>query len=275
MTPAERATADWARPRPFGGSLPARHGPSHRSRCGGRLGSGQDHPHPGARPGPRRRQRRAPERRRLPPLRPPRAAQSRRLAAAPGRQLPRHPDPAPRAAPARAVGAQAGLRPPRGDARAPAPPAPRALPHRRGAAQLPHRDAAPRARRARVPRPARGAAPGVEAQARLHAPRLHDRPGPVGARPPRARRRGVHPPPAGSRRHRRELPTPATAAIPGAWTRRSSCATRCRTRTSRRSSTTRTTARGSSAASASCCCGSRATSTPATPRCWRRRSGSG
>ena len=88
----------------------------------------------------------------------------------------------------------------------------------------------------------------------------------LGARPPRARRRGVHPPAAGARRHRRELPHRPTAATRRTSTPRSSCATRCRTPTSRRSSTTRTTApRARARASASCCCGSRATSTPATP----------
>src|SRR4029079_5094561 len=67
---------------------------------------------------------------------------------------------------------------------------------------------------------------------------------------------------------------PAAATRP-ASTPRSCCATRCRTRTSLRSSTTPTTGRASSAASATCCCGSRATSTPTTPRCSRRRCGSG
>src|SRR3954464_725410 len=90
----------------------AAHAASHRSRCGGRLGSGQDHPHARAGPRPRRRQRRAPERRRLPPLRPPRAPQPRHHAAAPGRQPPRHPYTAPRTPARGRAGPQPGLPPP-------------------------------------------------------------------------------------------------------------------------------------------------------------------
>ena len=163
----------------------------------------------------------------------------------------------------------------KGDARAPALPASGEVPRRRGAAELPHRDAAHRPRRARVPRPARGAAPRVEGEAGLHAARLHDRPGAVGARPPRARRRGVHPPAAGVRRHRRELP-PASWRRSRAPRRRGRAARHApapRPRTARRRHGRR--ARRSSAASASCCCGSRATSRPTTPPCSRRRCGTG
>ena len=60
-------------------------------------------------------------------------------------------------------------------------------------------------RRARLPRPARGAAPPVEGAARLLAPRLHDRPGARGARPARARLGGLHPPAAALGGHRRLL----------------------------------------------------------------------
>ena len=243
MTPAERATADWARRRPFGGSLSRPHAPPHRSRCGGRLGSGQDHPHAGAGPGPRRRQRRAPERRRLSPLRPPRAAEPRHLAAAPGRELPRHPHPAPRPPPAR----QPVLKP--------------VYDHREGTLGRPH-----------YVHPAHYLV--VEGLLSFHTETLrlaHDVR--VFLAPPEELRRAwklkrdctrrgyttdqvlweldhrerdaeafIRPQQAHadivvsfhSRRARRSRRT---------WTRRSSCATRCRTRTSRRSSTTRTTAR--------------------------------
>ena len=66
--------------------------------------------------------------------------------------------------------------------------------------------AARHVRRARLPRPAGGAAPPLEGAARLLAARIHDRPGALGARPPRARLRGVHPAAAPSRRHRRLVP---------------------------------------------------------------------
>ena len=82
---------------------------------------------------------------------------------------------------------------------------------RRGAARLLHRRAAQPLRRARLPRAARGAAPQVEGAARLLAPRLHDRPGARRARPPRARLRGVHPPAAALRRHRRLVPAELAA----------------------------------------------------------------
>ena len=76
---------------------------------------------------------------------------------------------------------------------------------RRGAAGLPHADPARQLRRPRLPRPARGAAPPVEGAARLLAPRLHERPGPRGARPSRARLGGLHPPAAALGGHRRLL----------------------------------------------------------------------
>ena len=68
---------------------------------------------------------------------------------------------------------------------------PAPLQRRRGAARVPHRGDAAGLRRARVPQPAGGSAPAVEGAARLLAPRLHDRPGAHGARPPRGRLRSA------------------------------------------------------------------------------------
>ena len=98
-------------------------------------------------------------------------------------------------------------------------------------------DPARQLRRPRLPRPARGAAPPVEGAARLLAPRLHERPGPRGARPPRARLGGLHPPPAALGGHRRLLHAgrsrrPGPPRRPG-----SRCATASATPTSARSST--------------------------------------
>ena len=92
----------------------------------------------------------------------------------------------------------------------------------RRAARLLHRGSAPALRRARLPRPARGAAPQVEGAARLLAPRLHDRPGARRARPARGRLGGVHPPAAAPRRHRRLVP--ARRRRPGASRRRAAAA---------------------------------------------------
>ena len=80
------------------------------------------------------------------------------------------------------------------------------VPRLRRAARLLQPRARGQLRRARVPRPARGAAPPLEGAARLLAARVHDRPGALRARPARARLRAVHPAAAPSRGHRRLLP---------------------------------------------------------------------
>ena len=108
---------------------------------------------------------------------------------------------------------------------------------RRGAARLPHADAARQLRRARLPRAARGAAAPVEGAARLLAAGLHDRSGARRARPPRARLGGLHPPPAALGGHRRLLHA-RRARRPGAPRRPAHPARRPRPpRSQRRSST--------------------------------------
>ena len=111
----------------------------------------------------------------------------------------------------------------------------------RGAARVLHAGAARHVRRARLPRPAGGAAPPLEGAARLLAARLHDRPGALRARPPRARLGGVHPAAAPPRRHRRLVPAGRRARTRSTSTASSRCATRCRTPTSPASSATATT----------------------------------
>ena len=74
--------------------------------------------------------------------------------------------------------------------------------------------------------PARGAAPQVEGAARLLAPRLHDRPGALRARPARARLGGVHPPAAGSTPTSWSRSCPTRAATRSISTPSSSCARR-------------------------------------------------
>ena len=91
-------------------------------------------------------------------------------------------------------------------------------------------------RRPRLPRSAGGATPPLEGAARLLAPRLHHRPGADRARPPRAGLGGVHPAATPPRRPRHLVPPRRHRATRSISTRASSCATRCRSRTSPSSS---------------------------------------
>jgi len=70
----------------------------------------------------------------------------------------------------------------------------------RGAARQPHARATLDVRRPGPPEPARGASPALESGPRLLPSRVLNRPSAQRARPPRARLRGVHPPPAALRR---------------------------------------------------------------------------
>ena len=75
----------------------------------------------------------------------------------------------------------------------------------------------------RLPRPAGVAAAPVEGRPRLLQARLHDRRGARRPRPPRARLRGVHPPAAAQRRHRRaagwRAPTTRSSSTPSSMLR--------------------------------------------------------
>ena len=84
---------------------------------------------------------------------------------------------------------------------------------RRGAARLPHAELRDCFDVRVYLDAARGAAPPLEGAARLLAARLHDRPGALRARPPRARLGGVHPAAAAPRRHRRLVPAGRARAI--------------------------------------------------------------
>src|SRR6476646_769184 len=162
----------------------------------GRLRERQDHadPRAGARAGPGAGLARLP--RRLPPLRPLAARREGPDPARPGLQPHGHHGPAPDAAAARRGDHEAGLPALGRDVRAAGLPHPRTLPDRGGPARLPHRRPPRLLRHPRLPRPSRESAPPLEGGARLLAAGLHHQPGAGRARPPRARLRAVHPPPA-------------------------------------------------------------------------------
>ena len=112
------------------------------------------------------------------------------MGAAPAAPPPRRADPQARVQPRRRYLRPARLR------RAPR------LHRYRGPARLPHARHARLLRRARLPRPSRGAASQVEGLARHLASRLHHRQGALRARPARARLGGLHPAPGEGRGHR-------------------------------------------------------------------------
>ncbi|CAA9499897.1 MAG: Uridine kinase, partial [uncultured Solirubrobacteraceae bacterium] len=178
-------------------------GPTDHARNRGGLGVRQDDAEQGTRAAARRGHRHRDLHRRLPQVRPPPARRARHHAAEPGVQLHRHHGPAPAVPAPRRGDPQAGLPAHERHVRPARVPRPQQLHGHRGTARLPQRGDALGLRRARLPRPARVAAAPVEGRPRLLQARLHDRRGARRPRPPRAGFRGVHPPPAPPRRHRR------------------------------------------------------------------------
>ena len=144
----------------------------------------------------------------------------------------------------------------------------------RGAARLPQPRALGQLRRPRLPRPARGAPAALEGAARLLAPRVHDRPGALGARPARARLRALDPAAAAPRGHRRLVPAgghggPGASRLQGDALRHASAPRP----DGRRRATTRTTGSCSSSGPGRRSSTCRAGCLTSAPRRSRRRSG--